>query len=200
MRTIILSLALCTAFLSFSADTQAQEKAWTRDSKVLSIGLGLGNYYHLDNRYHSFGPGSSGFRAYHTPYTGQFNLQMEWAVHDYVGIGFTTGFGGTGRLKNGYRGGFNMPIGLVVNFHFYQLIDDKNSKNLHGDKLDIYGGLSVGSGFAVGYYDNENPRIVPMAWGGLHAGIRWYFVPRVALNAEAGFGKNVVNIGFSFKL
>lgn len=177
----------------------AQEKAWTRGSKVLSIGLGVANYYHLDSRYSPSGPGSSGFHGY-TPYTGQFNLQMEWAVHNYVGIGFTTGFGGSGRLRNRYQGTANMPVGLVVNFHFYQLIADRSSKDLHADKLDIYGGLSVGSGFAVGFYDNEDARVVPMAWGGLHAGIRWYFKPRVALNAEVGFGKSVANIGFSFKL
>lgn len=200
MRNHIISLALCAAFISAGIDAQAQDKAWSRDSKVLSIGLGLGNYYHLDSRYRAFGPGGNGYRGYHTPYTGQFNLQMEWAVHNYVGIGFTTGFGGTGPLSHGYRGEFNMPIGLVVNFHFYQLIDDKNGKDLRSDKLDIYGGLSVGSGFAVAFYDREDARIVPLAWGGLHAGIRWYFTPRVALNAEAGFGKNVANIGFSFKL
>jgi hypothetical protein len=198
MKKLILLTTMAIGTL-LNTDAQAQDKAWSRDSKVLSIGLGLGNYYHLDSRYHSFG-NNHGYRGYHTPYTGQFNLQMEWAVHNYVGLGFTTGFGGTGPLSHGYRGEFNMPIGFVVNFHFYQLIDDKSSKNLHGDKLDIYGGLSVGSGFAVAFYDNESARIVPLAWGGLHAGIRWYFTPRVALNAEAGFGKNVANIGFSFKL
>jgi hypothetical protein len=191
----IIAAIVALAFTSQKAE--AQDKAWARDSKVLSIGLGAGNFYHLDNRY---GPGGLKPGRYHSPYTGQFNLQMEWAVHNYVGIGFTTGFGGTGPLSHGYRGEVNMPIGLVVNFHFYQLIDDKNSKNLHADKLDIYGGLSVGSGFAVAFYDKEDPRIVPLAWGGMHAGIRWYFTPRVALNAEAGFGKSVANIGFSFKL
>lgn len=196
----IITLAACAVIIFIGPDTLAQEKAWDRSSKVLSIGLGLGNYYHLDDNYRSFSPGDNDFRGYHTPYTGQFNLQMEFAVHDYVGIGFTTGFGGTGRLRYGYRGEFNMPMGLIANFHFYQLIDDKSSKDLHGDVLDIYGGLSVGSGFAVAFYDNRDPRVVPLAWGGLHAGIRWYFSPRVALNAEAGFGKNIANIGFSFRL
>jgi hypothetical protein len=200
MRNNIIILAALAAFTFTSTQTIAQDKAFDRSTKVLSIGVGLGNYYHLDNRYGDFGPGNSGFRGYHTPYTGQFNLQMEWAVHNYVGLGFTTGFGGTGPLRYGYNGEFNMPIGFVANFHFYQLIDDKNGKDLHSDKLDIYGGLSVGSGFAVAFYNNESARIVPLAWGGLHAGLRWYFTPRVALNVEAGFGKNIANIGFSFKL
>jgi hypothetical protein len=188
------------AMASIFQDANAQEKAWSRDSKVLSIGLGVGSYYHLDSRDGPFGTENLGIGGSRAPYTGQFNLQVEWAVHDYVGLGLTTGFGGSARSGNKNRGTLNMPIGLVVNFHFYQLIDDKNSKDLHSDKLDIYAGLSVGSGFAVGFYDNEDPRVVPLAWGGLHAGIRWYFAPRVALNAEVGFGKGIVNVGFSFKL
>ncbi|MCF8256404.1 MAG: hypothetical protein K9J06_02560 [Flavobacteriales bacterium] len=196
MRQAIIFTAIVFA-ITLHFEAKAQDKAWDRSTKVLSIGMGLGNYYHLDNRY---GPNLGSRGRYHTPYSGQFNLQMEWAIHNYVGLGFTTGFGGTGPLSYGYNGEINMPIGFVANFHFYQLIDDKNGKNLHADKLDIYGGLSVGSGFAVAFYDNESARVVPLAWGGLHAGVRWYFTPRVALNAEAGFGKSIVNVGFSFKL
>jgi hypothetical protein len=191
-KILLLILSLITL-----AQVNANAQAWSKESKVLSLGLGASNFYHLDNRY---APGFGNRGGYHTPYSGQFNLQMEFGVHPYVGLGFTTGFGGIGPLNYGYNGEFNMPMGFVVNFHFYQLIDDKSSKNLHADKLDIYGGLSVGSGFALTFYNNEDLRVVPLAWGGMHAGIRWYFAPRVALNAEFGFGKSLANIGFSFKL
>lgn len=188
-------LVIIALVVFIQSDINAQ--AWSKESKVLSLGLGASNFYHLDDRY---APGLGKNGGFHTPYSGQFNLQMEFGVHRYVGLGFTTGFGGTGPLNYGYNGEINMPIGFVVNFHFYQLIDDKSSKNLHADKLDIYGGLSVGSGVAFTFYKNENLRVVPLAWGGMHAGIRWYFAPKVALNAELGFGKSVANIGFSFKL
>jgi hypothetical protein len=125
---------------------------------------------------------------------------MEFGIHKYVGLGFTTGIGGRAGLGYGYLGEVNVPIGMVTNFHFYQLIADRTGKNIHADQLDIYAGMSIGSGIAFTYYTNENARVVPMVWGGPHAGIRWHFAPRVALNAEVGFGKSVVNAGFSFKL
>jgi len=84
------------------------------------------------------------------------------------------------------------------------LIADKTDKNIHADKLDIYVGASIGSGIAGTFYRNyPNPdvtRIVPIAFGGLHAGVRYYFKPRVGINAEVGFGKSLINAGFVFKI
>ena len=39
-----------------------------------------------------------------------------------------------------------ISAGLVINFHFYQLIQDKSTMNIHGDKLDLYAGLAAGGG------------------------------------------------------
>jgi hypothetical protein len=116
-----------------------------------------------------------------------------------VGIGFTTGMGGRVGWGRGYRGEFNIPIGIVSNFHFYQLIADNASKNIHADKLDIYAGANAGAGPAFIFHDKGN-HVAPIVFGGLHAGIRYYFVPKFALNGEIGFGKSFVNGGFSFKL
>lgn len=196
MRTIIITLILAVLTLS-GPETYAQKRAWTKDSKVLSLGLGLSHFYRIDER---FGSGAPRPGRVHSPSSGQFNFQMEFGIHEYVGLGFTTGIGGRAGLGNGYLGEVNFPMGMVVNFHFYQLIADRSGKNIHADQLDIYAGMNAGSGFALTYYSNEDVRIVPMAWGGLHAGIRWYFAPRVALNGELGFGKSIVNAGFSFKL
>jgi hypothetical protein len=96
-------------------------------------------------------------------------------------------------------GEINIPIGMIVNFHFYQLIADKSIKEIHADKLDIYAGLSLGSGLAIAYY-TYTTRVIPIVFGGVHVGIRYYFTPNVALNLEAGLGKNLVNAGFAFKL
>ncbi len=41
---------------------------------------------------------------------------------------------------------FRTAMGMIASFHFYQLIEDKTTKDIHGDKLDIYAGLNVGSG------------------------------------------------------
>ncbi|MCF8257250.1 MAG: hypothetical protein K9J06_06835 [Flavobacteriales bacterium] len=196
MRTIVICIFMVALMLS-DTDGHAQNKAWTKDGKVLSLGFGLSRFYHIDER---FGPGAPRPGRVHLPSSGQFNFLMEFGIHQYVGLGFTTGIGGRAALPFGYLGEVNFPIGMVTNFHFYQLIADRTEKNIHAEQLDIYAGLSLGSGFALAYYNNEDVRVVPMAWGGPHAGIRWYFAPRVALNAEVGFGKSIVNAGFSFKL
>ena len=67
------------------------------------------------------------------------------------------------------------------------------------DKLDIYFGASLGSGVAIAYY-SEFSRVVPMAFGGVHLGVRYYFTPKVGINGELGWGKSIVNAGFVFKM
>jgi hypothetical protein len=175
----------------------AHSQAWERDTKVLSLGLGASQFFHIDDYYYG---NAAEARNWYSPVTGQINFQGEFGIHKYVGLGFTTGLGGGGPLLYGYQGELNFPIGMLANFHFYQLIADKTGKNIHADKLDIYAGVSVGGGNAIAYYNNVNNRIVPMAFGGLHAGVRYYFKPRVGVNGELGWGKSLVNVGFVFKL
>src|SRR5690606_374600 len=109
------------------------------------------SFYHIDDRYYYWHPVHGYPRhlrhnRWYRPLTGQVNFQGEFGIHEYVGIGFTTGFGGRSRWNYGYSGEMNVPIGFVSNFHFYQLIADKSGKNIHADKLDIYFGGSLGSG------------------------------------------------------
>ena len=76
----------------------AKAQAWDRDSKVLALGFGASQFFHIDNYYYNAAPG---FRAWYWPVTGQINFQGEFAVHKYVGLGFTTGLGGRGRRGDG---------------------------------------------------------------------------------------------------
>ncbi|MCC6585015.1 MAG: hypothetical protein IT271_15035, partial [Chitinophagales bacterium] len=119
--------------------------------------------------------------------------------HKYLGLGFTTGFGGRTHYGRNYSGEFNIPLGIIFNFHFYQLIADKKSKAKHADKLDLYVGASAGSGIAIAYYKNLS-RTTPLAFGGLHFGLRYYFSPKVGINGEFGWGKSLANVGFVFKI
>ena len=183
------------------ASNPSKAQAWERNTKVLALGFGASQFFHIDDYYYNNAPG---FRAWYMPITGQINFQGEFGIHKYVGLGFTTGLGGRGGLLYGYYGEINAPIGMIVNFHFYQLIADHSTKDIHADKLDIYAGASIGSGIAATFYNNgPDPRlvrIVPLAFGGLHAGLRYYFKPRVGVNGEFGFGKSIVNVGFVFKI
>lgn len=195
MKTIFYILAILAVFELTS--NQANAQSWESNTKILSIGLGASQFFHLDNYYYG---NSNHLSNYYSPMTGQFNFQGEFGIHKYVGIGFTTGIGGRSGWAYDYAGELNIPIGMLCNFHFYQLIADKTGKDIHADVLDIYGGISAGSGLAFTYYSNTNTRVVPLAFGGPHVGIRWYFTERTALNAELGYGKSLVNVGFAFKL
>jgi hypothetical protein len=198
VKKILFAVIVITSISSITNTVKAQ--AWERHSKVLALGFGTSNFFHLDDYYYYDHP--KDYRKYYWHTTGQINVQMEFGIHKYVGLGFTTGIGGRGsRVRYNYRyaGELNVPIGIIANFHFYQLISDNASKNIHADKLDIYVGLNAGSGLAFTYYDNYS-RIVPIAFGGVQLGVRYYFSPKVGVNGEIGFGKSNVNLGFVFKL
>ena len=192
---------LCIFFISAAlmlTTQHLQAQAWQKNTNVLSIGFGASQFFHLDNYYYGNG-NPNGFRSWYMPVTGQFNFQGEFGIHKYWGLGFTTGIGGRGPWAYGYNGELNIPIGMIANFHFYQLIADKTGKNIHSDKLDIYAGASLGGGLAFAYYPNAT-RVLPIVFGGLHAGIRYYFTPRVGVNGELGWGKSLINAGLVFKL
>lgn len=191
LHTLFIIVGLMLAF----NNTHAQ--AWEKNTKTLSLGFGASQFFHVDDYYYAGrGPG---FHNWYSPLTGQINFQGEFGIHKYWGLGFTTGIGGRGGMRYDYAGEINIPIGMIANFHFYQLIANKSQKNIHADKLDIYVGASLGSGLAFTYYPGYS-RVVPMAFGGLHAGIRYYFTPKVGVNGELGWGKSLVNVGFVFKL
>jgi hypothetical protein len=205
MKKIFYATLLISALIFATTQTQAQ--AWERNTKVLALGFGASQFFHLDGYYynHYYNGTPRHYRAWYWPVTGQINFQGEFGIHKYVGLGFTTGFGGRGGWPHNYPGEVNIPIGMICNFHFYQLIEDKTDKDIHGDKLDIYVGASIGSGIAFIRYPNypdypATTRVTPLAFGGLHAGLRYYFKPKVGVNAEVGFGKSIVNVGFVFKI
>ncbi|MFN8310308.1 MAG: hypothetical protein U0T73_10140 [Chitinophagales bacterium] len=208
MKKIVLLLALCGIL------TETQAQAFDRGTKLLTLGLGGTNTFEFDPNYASHHYGTYYYPSYYSRLSGVINVQMEFAVHKYVGVGFTAGFGGnagTGLGSLYYYSYYNsdpqlvVPIGALANFHFYQLIADKTGKGdrMHSDKLDIYAGLNIGSGFAVDF-DKYNyyggTRVLPILFVGPQVGARYYFKPNIAVNAEFGYGKTFVNAGITFKM
>jgi len=197
-KSLFTALTVAATLLSVVSYGQA----WEKQSKVIGLGLGASSFWHLNN-------------GVTTPLTGQLNFQMEFGVHDYVGVGFQTGVGGGGPLGigagwgrsvflgssyySGYNGSFNFPVSAFANFHFYQLIADKSGKDIHSDKLDIYAGLNVGSGIGILFYDNST-LITPLVIFGPQVGVRYYFTEKFGVNLELGYGKSIVNGGIVFKL
>lgn len=191
---------MCATLIS----QQSFGQAWEKGSKVLGLGLGASQFFHIN-------PNDA--TDFYAPVSGQFNLQMEFGVHDYVGVGFQTGFGGSAPIGGRYYGlgygyygygryagygSFNVPISGFANFHFYQLIADKTGSNIHADKLDIYAGLNLGTGLGVLFFND--PLVTPIVFGGFQAGARYYFTDKFGVNLELGYGKSIVNGGVVFNL
>ncbi|MBK8353304.1 MAG: hypothetical protein IPL21_17100 [Saprospirales bacterium] len=184
-----------------SAKSSADKAFEGKGSKTVSLGLGMSSYLG------TFGSGGYssyfGGRGYYGGlyggfwYSGTLSVQAEFGVHDYVGVGIVTGVGG-----RNYRGGggvLYVPVGIFANFHFFQLIEDKTSKDIHGDKLDLYAGLNVGSGLAVSFPASSS-NIGGMLFVGPQVGVKYFFKPKIGVYAEVGYGKSLMEAGISFKL
>ena len=213
MKKLILAFSLVlSASFSFSQAFSG------KGSSYVSAGIGFNQF-------------SSSFGGYKGPYningwssSSYFTIsgQYEYGIHKYVGIGGFVGASFSGGL-NFYKGyvynpdplyviapykrvyrGFAIPIGVFGNFHFLQLIADKNGKSF-ADKMDVYAGVSLGTGpsFAMvkrGYKDYYDPRAGVLLYGGIHAGIRYYLKDNIGVYGELGYGQSVFNTGITFKL
>lgn len=193
--------------------SEIHAQAFTKESKQISIGLGGADMWH-------FGTWDRSVYGYYgtafAPITGQLSVQGEFGVHKYVGVGFNVGIGGRARTaarlspygyaySYGYSAEFNIPLGAIANFHFYQLIADKTGKGgkMHSDKLDIYAGLNLGTGVAIhpadSYYFNTT-QVSALFWAGPQVGINYFFTPKLGVKGEFGYGKTFVNAGLVFNL
>lgn len=194
MKKLFVCIAVLVLGISFNANAQAFSKGY----RYHSLGFGGSQFIHLgyyDNYYYGYGVYD---RSWYSPVTAQFNYQLEFPVHDYVGIGLTTGVGFGGGGPYYYNAEIAIPFGAIGNFHFYQLIDDKVSKDIHADKLDIYAGVNLGSGVAFLTGPNDNDLNV-LLFGGFQTGARYFFTERFAVNLELGYGKSFVNAGIVLK-
>ena len=196
MKKFIVLIAVAIGMISLGAQ-QTQAQAWTKESKVLTLGLGGSAYYQLlpGYTYTSYlGP-----RVYNTwNVNGVLLFQGEFGVHEYVGVGFVTGLAGSAQPAS-WTSSISAPIGVQANFHFYQLIANKVSKDIHADKLDVYAGVNIGSG---GGYDFTHDNVTVPIWGGVQIGARYWFSEKVGVYAEVCpyTGKAFVNGGLSFNL
>lgn len=188
MKKVLFGLSVLLAGYS-TVNAQAFDKS----STYVTLGIGGAQYWHLGTGYYS-----SGYYGYGwAPVTGELNVQAEWGVHQYVGVGLFAGIGGAGYPG---WGELNIPVGAVANFHFYQLIADKTGKNIHADKLDIYGGINLGTGVGLWFNNRDYTGANALIWGGPHVGVRYFFKDNIAVCGELGYGKTFANAGITFKL
>lgn len=172
-----------------------------KGSKQINIGLGLSSYIGSFGKggFYRYGGGGYyggyyGWGAFW--YSGTLSVQAEFGVHDYVGVGLVTGVGG--RALDG-GGVFYLPVGILANFHFFQLIADKKGLGV-GDKLDLYFGLNAGTGLGVTTYRGGGNNIGGIIFAGPQFGVKYYFNPKIGIYSEFGYGKSVFEAGVSIKL
>ncbi len=121
-------------------------------------------------------------------------LNAQYAVHDYASVGAYFGFNTLTGLSGDLK--FNrIGFGATGTFHFWQLIDDKASRNLLSDQIDFYLPVHLGYHFIsyTLFKDPTNPynthtitSKIGKFRGGVGIGIRYYFNDLVGIAFETG--------------
>lgn len=213
MKKIIVQL--CLFFLISIIHNNSFAQAFGgKGSKQFTVGLGITQHW---TNYPENGKGPKGNTS---PLYGSLNLQLEFGIAKYVGIGcniggefannlsrktigynYLIGYGLGAGTSSAFRS-IAIPIGIHGNFHFLQLISDKSGKSI-GDKMDVFAGISFGSGpaFAVAKKDYKNfgNDVGFILYGGPHVGMRYYPTSNIGIYVEAGYGKSFLNGGISLK-
>jgi opacity protein-like surface antigen len=202
MKKLFAVTMLCCTICSYS-----HAQAFEKKNVLLSLGLGaIDDFTGYSSGEHAFAPITK-FKFY--PVRPQFMFKAEFAVHKYWGVGFMTSVDGGYNMRYNYSPGYyndvsmvNAQLGLLVNYHFYQLIADKFNRNpkLHADKLDLYTGFTIGAGINFSRINgiDAKPYVVPFM--GLHLGARYYVTKRLSVFGEIGIGQSYFNTGITFKL
>lgn len=181
MKTSIRIFALTLMLTLFLPLSTIQAQLFDKGDKVLSLGIGLGASYD----YH--------WSSYYSPTSPVF-----WATGDYclredlgpgnLGVGAVIAFA-TYKYKAGdvvHRYGRFM-IGGRGTYHFTDLVD----------KLDLYGGISLGAKFGDTYYHADPSDYI---LGEVFAGVRYYFTDNFSAMSELGYGISWFKLGVSLKL
>lgn len=143
-----------------------------------SLGLGLANTY-----------GTNG--------TPLFAATAEYGVTPKVSIGGSAGFASSKYEYFEYSAKYSYSvIAARGSYHFITVAPDK--------PLDLYAGVSLGynhvgvseTGAAAFGYDVGASYVLY----GLYGGARWYFTPKAAVFAEAGYGLGELALGASIRL
>ena len=168
---ILLILAIGT-----TCSVQAQ-KAFRKGNILLSPAVGVGHNYH-HGKYNSLNP--------------SFFFSADFGVHDYVSVGPYAG-------ATFFHDATGIDFGGRVNFHWWQLLDDKVQADLKQNQLDIYATLWVGSEFFNDNHDHKHHDFDV----GFTQGIRWYpnANKRFAIFGEFGYTPIAfANLGATFKI
>lgn len=170
------AIFLFFAMMAIGSLSFAQNGAFNNGDKLLNIGVGVNSYY------------SGGIPV---------GASFEVGVTDAISVG-----GGVDFLSSNYGGGNKFTaiyLGARANYHFNEVL------NITSDKVDVYGGLSLGYR-SFTWKDNYNNDLLGKSYGsgvylGALVGGKYYFTENVGAFLELGaIGSTNARIGVAFKL
>jgi hypothetical protein len=176
MKRIILGVCLVGALSLFSNTASAQYK---KGDNLLNLGFGLNSYY-------SGGIPVSAIFESGVSKDISFGGGIDYLSYHYGYFGYSYSFS-------------SVYIAARASYHFNELL------NLNTNKVDVYGGLSLGYRSFSWSDNNVNGNGLNGNYGsglylGVHAGGRYYFNNKVAGFLELGaLGSTNARIGVTFK-
>jgi hypothetical protein len=190
-------------YSSYSASTN---KCFNEDSRILNIGIGFGG-----GRYYNYGS-ALGYTYRTSP---AFSLTYEQSLKQKVGPGHL----GVGAYFGYQRASFKYDDYFYAGTRYYykhnwnyMLISARGAYHLdvlNTHNAELYFGAIVGLRLQTYNYETNSidpnssfyelsDRVIYPSYS-LFVGGRWYFAPKVALFAEAGYGISYLTAGLSFK-
>jgi hypothetical protein len=132
------------------------------------------------------------------PITVAFDYILSQVGPGYVGLGAMAGYA-TSKEESRINQGFYYQhtfilLGARGTYHWFPG---------QSEKFDTYAGLTIGYSIASSKSITANTGTVikqPSGMiGGMFAGIRYFFIPNLGVNAEFSYGVSAINIGASLK-
>jgi hypothetical protein len=132
------------------------------------------------------------------PITASFDYIVTQAGPGYIGLGAMAGYATAKEELRLYPGNYYtydfILLGARGTYHWFP------GQN---DKIDTYAGVTIGynlvshkyTGFAGPTDISQKSAML----GGMFAGIRYFIIPKLGINAEFSYGVSAVSIGGSFK-
>lgn len=212
-KTILCVLALVSISVATSASEMNkqhnkpgdQPHCFEQGAKIINLGFGFGGGYY-------YGRWGTGYAYSSTPAIS-LSYEQAWPKKlgpGFLGVGAYFGFQHARARYNDfyylgnkyyYEHDWNHFVVAARGVYHWDVLNSKNA--------EVYGGALLGLRITTYTYktNSADPNsagykrsdggVSPVA--SLFAGARWYFVPKVALFGEVGFGISYLTGGFSFK-
>ena len=177
-------ILLLSVLVVFIASMSFGQMAYKKGDQVINLGIGLGGFAGVY--------GSGGIAI-----TGGY----EYGVNENISLGGVVGYSSS---SEDFGGNYGWK-------YTYILIGARGAYHLdlfHNPNIDTYGGILLGynivsskaTGTYINYgYGNYSASASFLEFGAFIGG-RYYFSPKLAVQAELGYGLGILNVGIAYKL